>query len=246
MTTAAATTRRPGANDGAATQIIVGIILLLGVGLLLVLSVFWFGHVVGVEFSPDKFTYRAFYYYQIPLVGLQVSPVYRKDATDDLSSYLKKKQLIPRSDQDKPRWHLVRAVETGRTFAGDAEILHMYLGMERDGTSRWLAWSKKNPKLAAVLWPVVTVAAREHLYAVVPELFELATDAGAAGTLEKALNERMAETFREHAANYQQLGNYSRALRYFEKSLEYEPASAAAIKGRDECRAARKPVEDTD
>jgi len=46
---------------------------------MLAVSVALFGMVVGEEFSPDKFARRSFIYYEIPLLGIQVSPVYRDD-----------------------------------------------------------------------------------------------------------------------------------------------------------------------
>ncbi len=58
---------------------------------------------------------------------------------------------------------------------GDAAILARYLDLKDDeGELLWLAWSKKEPKLAKVFWPAVAEAARREMYVLVPDLFHLA------------------------------------------------------------------------
>lgn len=137
-----------------------------------------FGIVRGEEFSPDNFRRRSFYYFQIPLLGVQVSPVVRVDSDESLSEYLQQHELIS-SVATSARWDVVyRADGYGQRHEGFAYNLCAYLQMtDEKGRDRWLVWTQDHGPLAKVLWPMVARMAAEKLYFAVPEMMELAKSA---------------------------------------------------------------------
>lgn len=70
------------------------LISVLGVGCLLSLMVWWFGSVSGEEFSADTFQTREFKYYEVPILGVQVSPIWRTASTRDAALFLTQNNLV--------------------------------------------------------------------------------------------------------------------------------------------------------
>ena len=85
---------------------LVGLLLAAGA---VAYSTLYFGMIQGEEFSPDVFKRRHFFYYEIPLVGLQVIPIKHSDKTGKLESLLISKKLVTAKKGTKTRWDLASA-----------------------------------------------------------------------------------------------------------------------------------------
>ena len=85
-------------------MIALGAVLLGGV---FVYSTAQFGFVHGEEFSPYSFKRRSFTYYEIPVFGIQVSPIRHDDTTGDLEGYLTGQKLVAPTQLTQDRWDLV-------------------------------------------------------------------------------------------------------------------------------------------
>ena len=198
-----------------------------------------FGFVDGEEFSPDNFTRRQFSYYRLPLVGAQITPITRKDQTNELESHLTKEKLvteIPTTD-DKRRWDLVVA-RTGlpsnrRVFTqGEAQILCSYLDVEVEGKNYWLEWSKKHAEAAKILWPAIAKLARQELYVFVPPILVLARGITDGADFPQQLDSLLAQKYLELAKTQQQLGKHEAAVELFTEAITHAPQLAEAYSGR--------------
>lgn len=155
-------------------------ILIAGLTLVfLIAGVAMFGGVAGEEFSPQKFTMRRFYYWQIPLVGVQVWPVQLTKIDgdeDELALYIRRNKLHGDVRSKNAHWDIMMMDELGaKRFRGNASILTQYLRQPgATGMQSWLDWTKKNPKSAAVFWPIIATLAEANLYPVIPSLMEAA------------------------------------------------------------------------
>lgn len=160
--------------------------MLLGSGLLCLLTALataMFGAVQGEEFCPQTLAVRSFSYYEIPLVGIQVTAIDRINRSHSLlSRILANKQVTPATDPE--RWDLLEGRRGASRKLGNAGILWTYLN---DGerlrtkawwrstqSTTWEQWSRRHPKLAGELWTRVIQAARLNEYTLAPELFALA------------------------------------------------------------------------
>jgi hypothetical protein len=226
---------RPRTNRKWGTKVLFGFLAILGVAAVLLVATLLFGLHTGEEFSPDTFSRRAFYYYEIPLLGLQVTPIVRKIQTNSFERYLLQNGLVKSGSAGQTRWDLVHAARSGTTtFRGDADILCSYLdAVDSDGTSRWKTWSEKNPKLAAVLWPLVGRAAMEQLYIFIPDLIDLADSGSAPDELQQQLNESLARQYRRLAEIQQQQGDHETAIDLLTEALDYAPADPEILQSRE-------------
>ena len=178
-----------------AAGVVIGLVLLLGGALATLL----FGMVHGEEFSPGSFQRRSFFYYQIPMVGGQISPVFRQSQDDSLAKHLRKRALIVK-EQEADRWDVVflTAISQPRRL-GSAYNLCAYLDMtDEKGKPRWLVWSQEHPELAKVLWPALARMAAEKIYFAVPEMMDQARLADSPEQLQSRL-ETIAEKARQIA-----------------------------------------------
>ena len=191
-----------------------------------------YGIVAGEEFSPDTFVQRSFYYYEIPLVGLQVSPVYRSERKSDLVVHLRTNNLLPASRQEEPRWHFVHALRGSRSLTGDAHILCTYFDIQQDDHNLWLQWSQDHPELAAILWPAVAEVARGQQYVFVPDLLDLAAAAEHPDAFRQQLGKLLARKYSAVAANHFDLELYDDAVTYYTKALDHNPHDSLALTGR--------------
>ena len=177
---------------------------------------FLFGRVSGSEFSPDRFERRSFLFYQVPWFQLQISPVVRKDKSNKLEVYLRRKMLISAPRQSR-RWDVVSvrsATQTQRRY-GQASVLCRYLDQLNDrGNLWWLDWSQEHPDLAKPLWEAVQQAANLEAYFFVPELFDLAMLAEDATTFSVTLDQRLAQRYAELAEDYRASGRSADAQKY--------------------------------
>jgi hypothetical protein len=224
------------------TIVVVCVILVAGAVLALML-IMGLGLVTGEEFSPDTFQQRTFTYYQIPLLRIQITPVFRDSATTGVDRYLSGNGFLA-SARPSPRWHVVRAIGAGwGHWIGDAQILCNYLDQtDEQGAYVWLRWSKEHPELAKCLWPTIVELARENLYMFVPELMVLAQSARDADQLSRELADTLADSYVWLAEIHQQLGDHSNAIRYFDQALARRSNYVKAVEGRARSYAAlRRP-----
>ena len=206
-------------------RVLFGVLGLLGIGVVTYIATCLFGFVSGEEFSPDTFARRSFYYYQIPLIHLQVSPIGRDDQTNALETHLCAKKYVPVDKKKKPRWDLVLARRAGVVITqGDAAILCAYLDSEdKDGNLCWKKWTEDHPKVAKILWPEVARVARRQLYMFTPEMLELATGAANVDAFALELNRLLARKYSDLADVQQQLELHETAVELLNEAIRYAP-----------------------
>jgi hypothetical protein len=148
---------------------------ILGAGLAVFVLTVTFGAVRGTEFSPQLFERRSYAFYELPLTGIQVTGIRRKDETQAAELFITSNKYItlPAAGA-KEDWHIITGLRGTRQSKGDAGILMQYLdAKDGDDYHYWVKWSEEHPKLAAVLWPAVQKLAEHELYIFVPDLFDL-------------------------------------------------------------------------
>jgi hypothetical protein len=186
-------------------------------GLLLLIG---FGRVTGEEFSPASFQRRGYTFFQLPLVGWQITPVWRYDRTPELEQQLKRRNLLTRRP-GASRWDAVWATANGDYRVGDPMILTQYLDMRQaDDKPRWLVWSNDHPELAKTLWPAVQEAAWLEAYLLVPELFELAERAADADAFQQQLATRLTQALVELAEQRLEADQPQEAMRIYDGLLQ--------------------------
>lgn len=217
-----------------------GVLGTLGLGLILFFATCLFGFISGEEFAPDAFSRRSFYYYQIPLIQLQVFPIDRKDKTNALESYLRAKKYVPVQKADKLRWDLVFASRTQIVITqGDAAILCAYLDTkDKAGKFYWKKWTEDHPKVARVLWPAVARVASQQLYIFTPDMLELAKDAGDVNAFGPELDHLLAEKYSDLARVQQKLGHHETAVELLDEAITYAPDDGDLIERRAESQRA--------
>ncbi len=209
----------------------------LGLAIVVAVATLIFGHISGEEFCPDTFTRRSFAYFEIPLLGFQVSPISRKDITNGLESHLATNKFVAVTKQldPPPPWHLVTSLRSGIvTFYGDAAILCMYLDAQDDQGFYWQQWTEKHPELAKALWPLVVETACQRLYLFIPDLFELAGQAADPVTLDRKLRAALARNYAHLAEVQQDLGQHEAAIELWDQALVHAPADAEFRRRRRE------------
>lgn len=152
---------------------------------IIVALVIWVGgRVEGREFTPTHFTQRSFSFWEVPLLGLQVTPIKRSPVPMRTINLLRSKPYFPTPKSAPTVFHPVEISRglSGQPQPGDAKILVDYLTLDDDGTSVWEQWTRDHPQAAAVFWPVIHKLAQRELYLLMPDLFAIAertTDANA-------------------------------------------------------------------
>jgi hypothetical protein len=230
--TPAGSSQSASASHARIKRIVIGLVIPLAVLLIFALIVRAFGMVVGQEFSPDTFMQRSFVYWEIPLVGRQITPVYRTNDESAVVVHIRRKKLLPASPRKEPRWHFVGAVRGHRLLTGDAGMLCTYFDIEQDGQELWLKWTQDNPKSAAILWPAIAEVARRQHYDFVPDIFQLAADAGDPARFRRDLDQLLARKYRDLAANQYDLEAYDEAIDLYTQALTHVPGDPAALTGR--------------
>ncbi len=198
-----------------------------------------FGLVSGEEFAPDTFERRSYWYYELPIVHLKLSPVVRKVEQRQFEKALVKDKFVTQISPPK-RWDLVAAYRGGRDWRlGDAQILCRYLdawdSKSSNFTSYWETWTSDHPKLAKVLWPEVVTLARQDLYFLIPPLFEKALAHQQPQKLQNDLNQILARNYDVLATTEVDLANYEAAIRFYSNALKHDPRRKSSLKGRAEC-----------
>jgi hypothetical protein len=182
-----------------------------------------FGHITGEEFAPDTLERRSYTYYELPIFRIQVSSVTRETSRGPLEQALVDKKYISISNPPK-RWDLIRSFRHGTLWRqGDARILCQYLDAQDSAQANpWLGWTDSHPDLATILWPEVAKLAREDLYWVTPDLFELAASVTEPDAFRGDLNCVLARRYQELADIEMELKNVETAQRFQGESLRYE------------------------
>jgi hypothetical protein len=217
-------------------RLLIALAVLAGVTLVTALSTLMFGGVNGMEFAPDTFEHREYSYFELPIVRLQITPVWRTSGRSGIEQAIVDRQFVAPSNPPA-RWDLLRAYRRGRVWReGDAQILANYLDAEGESSQHWLEWSDREPKLAAILWPEVAKAARADLYIFLPDLFELAAQGSDPTKLTADLHARLARRYEELAQVEMELEHYRAAERFFVSALSYESDRATSVAGRDRAR----------
>ena len=201
---------------------------LLGVLLITLIATLAFGFVAGEEFAPESFARRSFWYYEIPLLHIQITPIDRDDETNELERYLRAQKYVAPSPPPSPRWDMVRVAQGAtEVYQGDAAILCAYLdAVDQDGKFFWKLWSEQHPELARILWPAVARVAAQQLYLLVPEMFERAQSAEDPEAFSRELHRMLAERYRRLSEIQRRLGRdeiartlHREALRHDRKTL---------------------------
>jgi len=214
---------------------LLGVLATLGFVFAVLVATLLFGQHGGEEFCPDTFARRTFFYFQIPLAGIQVTPIFRDDTTNSLENYLIANNLVQTKPANPPRWDLVRAIGTGcGTVRGDAEILCNFLdATDAEDDLFWQKWSDKHNELAKQLWPLVADLARQQLYLLVPELFELASAESDPQKLALKLRASLARQYLRLAKIQQQLGHHEAALELLNHARGHSPTDIEIQRSRE-------------
>ena len=116
-------------------------LLVLASGLFIVfLGTVLFGHVHGEEFAPDTFERRAYSYFELPVLRIQVTPVRRSVSRPDLEQTLVDRHYITVKNPPE-RWDFVVSYRVGETWReGDARILSQYLDAWSSGSDPATGW----------------------------------------------------------------------------------------------------------
>lgn len=163
----------------------------------LAISVLLFGYVEGREFAPTHFKTRKFWYLEIPILGVQVSPIIRTEANSSLQQYLVSNSLVANPPDDVDTWHLI---EVRRWFLeqveGDAKMLDRYLNYfspDNEVEPFWNGWTTREPGMAKALWPRVQGAACGGRYAEIPTMFRIAAGGKNVAEVERELDQHLAQ-----------------------------------------------------
>ncbi len=215
-------------------RLVLGIATVVGILFIVFIATISFGVVSGEEFSPDSFARRSFVYYEIPLIGQQVTPIGRDDTTNALESYLCTQKLVPVKSSTKPRWDLVCARRgTMEVFRGDAAILCAYLDAEdKKGNHYWKTWTEEHPKLAKILWRAIARVAGQQLYIFAPEMLELAKAANDPNNFSRELDRTLARKYRGLGEIQQDLDQHETAVELLTEALNYAPDDKDLIERR--------------
>ena len=249
MSTSTANQRKkriqPSSRSRIFTRLTFGLFLTFGMLGCLALTILILGRCSGEEFSSRDFSRRTFFYYRIPIIKIQVTPIFRSAKSSLLVKHLRSQGLIAKGNQN---WELA-SLQTGVGHPYEAEeiILCRYLDQRNDDFDlRWLAWSQKHTKLARAFWPVVLRVANEDLYLLLPDLFQIARFASDPVQLDSDLRSLIIHDASRIAAGEYQLANYDRAARIAafvlmlagdEESWDHEIAAAAESAMSSQARA---------
>lgn len=206
-------------------------VTLLALGSLLlfaavVYSTAQFGAISGEEFSPERLERRHFSYYEIPLLGIQVSPVKHRDETGKLESHLVKNNLVSIPANPPDQWDLVAATRGGTPASfGDAQILCNYLDAEEDDkkTVHWLQWTEGHPQAAKHVWPIIIRLAREDLYIFIPKVFSVLRKTDDLDEIKDLINRDLSQAYHDLGQTFLKLNRYDQASELLQGALKFDP-----------------------
>ena len=197
-----------------------------------------FGLITGEEFAPDTFQRRSYYYYELPLVRLKITPVTRDVHQYPLEAMLAANEYIVARTPPR-RWALVACHRGGELWLHrDAQILCRYLDApdgDKVGKRFWQDWTVEHSSLAKVLWPEIAVLARRMHYLLIPHVFAEALEHERPERLRRAMNRVLAHRYNVLAAAEAKLGNFERGIRLYGHALTYQPGHVSSLDGRATC-----------
>jgi hypothetical protein len=199
--------------------------VLIGALLLLLASVtLLFGGVSGIELSQQDLTARKFSYRQLPLVRIQISPVYREPIFSAASSVNIAQHLKPLARGKTIQWDLVEFSEANRSHPpADAAILYRILELKNTNNEfLWDAWSTKFPNRAAEMWPAIQDLAQCRLYWVTPKVMELYRSGSTDSTLIPERNEILSSAAKLAIEDFAAAGQYEAARNVFQTLRRYD------------------------
>ena len=213
--------------------VVIGLVAVGGGGAVL-LTLASFGMVTGEEFCPDQFQRRSFVFYQVPLLRVQVTPVFRDEQSHLLSDYLTKNGLLPQPTGLATKWDVMQTFGAASGhWKGNALILCNYLDQQNgDGSYRWLTWSKDHPQLAKSLWPRIAEVARLQLYTLTPGLFALADAADGPNQFNERISDYLAHGYCWLADTHHRLEKYEEAIGFYTLALAERADYRDALLGR--------------
>ncbi len=146
---------------------IIGLICLLLFGLFGTFFVWTSSHISGEEFSPQLFQKREFSYQRVPGTKFLISKTRLSPSVSPCSKNI----LTHLSPGNQTEWH-VSTVQYGSVSQtlGPKILLNCLQSTNADGSSVWDEWSFKNPRYAAILWPIVQGAAMQQMYFCIPDI----------------------------------------------------------------------------
>jgi hypothetical protein len=212
-------------------KIALGALVTLAVVIVVALSSALFGQVAGEEFNPYTFQRRRFYYFEIPLIHIQVWPLVRSAASGTLEEHIETNKYVVLKGKDPEEWHLMslrRSAAASPAF--DAAILRTYLeARDSRHNSYWSDWSTKHANLAALLWPAVARCAQLNLYIVIPQLFDLARSAEDVTTFQKDLNALQLKLLLDHAQRAAAEKDHEAVVKFCDAALEIDATQTEFI-----------------
>lgn len=184
------------------------------------------GRVEGTEFAPSNFQMRAFTFWEIPFIRLQVTPISRTPTPLQATNYIISRKAIALPKKGTETWHLV-TIQRGlnETTLADAEILTTYLNLKRGSTFFWEQWSRDHWDAAVVFWPVVQKLAQRELYLILPELFELAQKNPVGTDLQIEIDRWLPEAYARLAVDLREAKQGRLAIEVLEDGLSDYPDS---------------------
>jgi hypothetical protein len=215
-------------------------LILLSITVVIFLVSFLFGGVRGEEFNPYTFARRKFYFYEIPLLRVQIWPLVRNNASGDVESLVQAESYVTPKKNTAEQWHLFtfnRSAAPSPPF--DAAILKTYLdARDEKNANYWHDWSERHPERAKALWPIVARFAQLKLYVVIPHFFELARTADDDAAFAKALTQEAVQRLQDYGSRRQARDDHAAAVELFEAMLELDPQNTNATELLEKSRAA--------
>jgi hypothetical protein len=123
----------------------------------------------GEEFSPQLFQNRAFRYWRIPGTTVRLS-----STTLGTPASLSSKQILNHLKTGPAVWQVTQVTRSTTEKREPQILVDALVQRDADGNNRWDSWSFRNPKRAAILWPVVQELASAGIYHPVPDLLRVA------------------------------------------------------------------------
>lgn len=213
---------------------------LLGSALAVWIFTLWFGGVHGIEFCPQTFERRSYSFYELPLVGVQVTAIRHEDVSKATEMFLGTSKYIAPPANGQQDWHIVIGTRGQSRFRkGDASILLRYFdSQDANDYHRWVKWSEDHPKLAKVFWPAVQRLALHELYVFVPDLFDLAKSYDDPARLQQELNKSVVASLLRLARRMQDRDQHAEAIEVLDDAIRLDPSNKELQRARDTSKAA--------
>jgi len=217
---------------------VLGCLTVVLVGFMLTVTM---GAVHGIEFSPLAFERRSYSFYELPLVGIQVTATRHEDLSTAVETFITtNKYVTPPPAGSKEIWHIVVGSSGPRLQRkGDASILMQYFDAQDSKTThRWVKWSEDHPQLAKVFWPAVQQLAKHELYVFMPELFDLTKQHTDPVALQSALNAEVVQRLLFLARRLQDREAHAAARTVIADALAIDPTNQELLRAQSTSRAA--------